>query len=128
MPILDQPLFAIESNLPIAGKGERHTLKEWNRIYGYDRSTMISGRFVQCQPESTFEVNRDQWADKKAAELKADEQVIRNRCDLAAIELGKGIAGLTLARDMLLYGGEGSGKTAIIDSLRAVKSALEVLP
>jgi hypothetical protein len=41
-----QAIFRIESNVPVAGRFERHTLREWKRIYGYEMGSPFV-RFVQ---------------------------------------------------------------------------------
>jgi len=43
-------LFRMEcSTLPLAGRGETHTMKEWKRIYGYEQGYMFAGKFIKVE-------------------------------------------------------------------------------
>lgn len=41
-------LYRLETNQPLAGRTEQHTLKEWKRIYGYEVFTVraLGGQLV----------------------------------------------------------------------------------
>jgi len=45
-----EELFRMEcSTLPLAGRGETHTMKEWKRIYGYEQGYMFAGKFIKVE-------------------------------------------------------------------------------
>jgi hypothetical protein len=49
---MKQELYRLETTLPLAGKTETHTLKQWQRIYGYDRDTLAfnNAHLVKVEP------------------------------------------------------------------------------
>ncbi len=41
-----------KGDIPLAGAGEVHTLKEWKRIYGYENGYMFAGKFIPVESDS----------------------------------------------------------------------------